>query len=87
MGAIRIYVTKIILLSVVMIPSSCCTHTDAPILNESVVEHFRCCNHEAAYYVRGGTPALLNDLYSSLLKSVPVSQDSVKSVPLLSSLF
>lgn len=78
MGAIRIDVTKIILLSVVMISFSCCTHSHASTLNENVVEHFNCCNHEAAYYLRGGNPALLNDLYSSLLKSFPVSQDSVK---------
>lgn len=69
-----------ILLGVASFPISCSPHKHTTTfqgeieINESKIFHQP---EEQAHYIRGGKKGLLHDLYTTILKSAPVTQDSV----------
>ncbi|MBD5183806.1 MAG: hypothetical protein HDS97_02805 [Bacteroidales bacterium] len=69
----------VILLGVALSQTSCSTHEDITTLQNKVDESkiFFCCPEQQAEYLNGGNAGLLNDLYSTLLKTQPAIQDSV----------
>ena len=77
MKSIFYYLT---LLCVALFNTSCNTHKHTPISNTNVDELKIFYEPEQqAYYLNGGDKGLLNDLYTILLKTAPVSQECIKA--------
>ena len=69
----------LILLCVTLLNTSCNTQQHTPISNNTVDESEIFFEPEQpAYYLNGGSKGLLNDLYTAMLKTAPVTQDCVK---------
>ncbi|MBD5223911.1 MAG: hypothetical protein HDS71_07705 [Bacteroidales bacterium] len=75
----------LILLCVTLLNTSCNTHKHTSISNNNVDESNNADESEIffepeqpAYYLNGGSKGLLNDLYTAMLKTAPVTQDCVK---------
>ncbi len=68
------------ILCIVLLHMSCKTHQQTSKLNEKVVENEIFYEPEQQpYYLHGGSAGLLNDLYSTLLHTAPVTQECIKS--------
>ena len=77
MKSIFCYLT---LLCVALFNTSCNTHKHTPISNTNVDELVIFYEPEQqAYYLNGGDKGLLNDLYTILLKTAPVSQECINA--------
>ncbi len=69
----------ILLLGILLLQSSCNTHKLASTLNEKVDDSAIWDTPERQpNYLNGGMSGLLNDLYSTLLETAPISQECIK---------
>lgn len=59
--------------------TSCNTHKQTPTLQDKIEESEIFSDPEQSpYYIRGGNKGLLNDLYTTISKTAPVTQECVK---------
>ena len=68
-----------------LMQTSCSTHKHAPTLQDTESESKIFSDpYQYAFYLNGGDEGLLNDLYTTLLKTAPATQDSVSGRALVS---
>lgn len=81
----RSLLLHITIMCVALILTSCNTHRIASTLPDNIDESKIFNNPEQqAYYINGGDKGLLNDLYTYLFKTAPVTQECIKGRALVS---
>ena len=67
------------LLCVTLVQTSCNTHKQTPILQDKIeASEIFSEPEQSPYYIHGGNAGLLNDLYTSISETAPITQECVK---------